>query len=208
MEDQKKKILARLLKKAQAGDAASLQLLCKELEGYLRGYFRQKFQDNTIVDDLCQETYLRLLRNLLLIRDQMKLKSFVAKVALHVMQDHFRQKYRGREEDLEISYKGEVRDENQLKSEVKDEVIDCQNGSGILSKIDLEQALNQLPRKSREILLMKTHGYKYEEISAKTGLTVSGVKMQIKRSIEHLRSSLLLVTFLFVSATVIIENIH
>jgi DNA-directed RNA polymerase specialized sigma24 family protein len=70
----------------------------------------------------------------------------------------------------------------------------------------LGREVNQIPERSRKILMMKTQGYKYEEISAEMGLTVSGVKMQIKRSIEQLRSVLLDVTFLIINATVIIET--
>jgi len=36
-----------------------LQQLCKELEGYVHGFFWKKFRDNVIVDDLCQETFIR-----------------------------------------------------------------------------------------------------------------------------------------------------
>ncbi len=207
MKTQNKKNLARLLKEAQAGNSSSLHSLCKELEDYIRGYFQQQFKNNTIVDDLCQETYLRLLRNLLQIRDDMKLKSFVAKVALHVTQDHFRQKYRTKEENLEISYQNEEESDTRLKLGVQSEITDSQSDS-IINKIDLQRALDRIPEKSRKILVMKSQGYRYEEISAEVGLTVSGVKMQIKRGLEQLRSVLLNVTFLLVNATLIIERIH
>jgi DNA-directed RNA polymerase specialized sigma24 family protein len=56
--------------------------------------------------------------------------------------------------------------------------------------MDLRKALDQLPEQSRRILLMRADGYKYEEISAKTDLSVSGVKMQVKRNLAKLRSAL------------------
>ncbi len=59
MNSAPQKDLARLLRKAQAGDKFALQQLCKELEGYVRGFFWKKFRDNVIVDDLCQETFIR-----------------------------------------------------------------------------------------------------------------------------------------------------
>jgi len=42
------KDLAALLTKAQRGDHSSLQTLCKELEGYARGFFRKKFKISSI----------------------------------------------------------------------------------------------------------------------------------------------------------------
>ena len=206
MEDKSTGNLADLLKKAQSGDQASLQVLCKELERYIRGYFWHKFQNNTIVDDLSQETYLRFLKNLMSIRDRMKLKSFVTKVAMHVMQDYFRRKYRVSEEGLEGTYESEEEHESRLKPEVVDQIIDSDEDPNILDSIDMENALNQLPEKSRHIITMKTKGYNYEEISAEVGLTVSGVKMQIKRSMEQLRMVLFNVTFLFISATTLLKH--
>lgn len=182
VENDQTKNLAALLRDAQAGNQERLQLLCKELEKYLRGYFWKKFQDNVIVDDLCQETYIRFLKNLSTIREPMKLRGFVAKVALHVSQDYFKQKYRMKEERLE-SYYSEEKKESHLKIKTDSN----QEDENLLVKLDLEKALSQLSDKSREILTMKSQGYNYEEIAAKKDLTVSGVKMQVKRSLEQLR---------------------
>lgn len=60
----------------------------------------------------------------------------------------------------------------------------------ILRRLDLQKALEQLSEQSRLILLMRADGYKYEEISAKTDLSVSGVKMQVKRNLAKLRLAL------------------
>jgi len=195
VEDSSQKNLSQLLEKAQAGDSTALHLLCKELEGHIRGYFSQKFQNKAIVDDLCQETYLRLLNNLLLIRKKMKLKSFVVKVALHVAQDYLRKKYR----NIEVH-------KNNSKEMIKEVVRDNQNDTRILNGLDLENALNQLPEKSRNILMMKTQGYNYEEISAEMGLSESGVKMQVKRGLEQLRNFLYDVTFLFFVTTIYMKQ--
>jgi RNA polymerase sigma-70 factor (ECF subfamily) len=192
-----KKKLAILLKKAQAGNSTALELLCKAIEKFIRDYFRQKFQDNTLVDDLCQETYVRLLKNLPQIREEMKLTGFVAKVAFHVTQDHFRQKYRQKEESLETDY------EEQPESKLKTTIADLHPDERILNKLDLDEALGQLPEKSRAIIMMKSRGYNYEEISSEMDLSVSGVKMQVKRSIEQLRAALFTVTFLLICATIL-----
>jgi RNA polymerase sigma-70 factor (ECF subfamily) len=195
----KRKTLAGLLKKAQTGETAALQALCKALEGFIRGCFRQKFRDTALVDDLCQETYIRLLNNLPQIREEMKLTAFVAKVAFHVTQDYFREKYRRKEEALETDYQSEDRQESHLKIDVADNRVD----EHILNKLDLETALQQLPEKSRTILILKSCGYNYEEIAEEVGISVSGVKMQVKRSLEQLRTLLFTVTILLLGATIL-----
>lgn len=205
MSETSKKHLARLLRSAQSGDKESLRLLCHELEQYIRGYFWAKFRDNAIVDDLAQETYVRLLKNLLTIRDKMKLQSFVAKVAFHVTQDHFRQTYRKQEEDIEACY-----DRNGESNErtLRPEAFENAGDDAIINRIDLRNALKQLPQKSRDILLMKSQGYNYEEISTEMGLSVSGVKMQIKRGLEQLKISLLIVTFIWFATTILIRHLN
>ena len=60
----------------------------------------------------------------------------------------------------------------------------------ILNRIDLNEAMATFPAKSKEILSMKAQGYNYEEISQQTGLSVSGVKMQVKRAFERMRKLL------------------
>ncbi len=180
--------LAELYSRAREGDRDALQELCKTLEKYVRGYFWQKFRNRTIVDDLSQETYLRLLNSLLLLRDPCKLKSFVAKVAVHVSQDYFREKYRNIEDNLDI-YNKEEEFEPQVR--VKAEVR--QQDESILDRVDLEEALSELPEKAREILVLKSQGYNYDEIAADLKLTVSDVKMQVKRSLNTLRSVLFLI---------------
>ena len=69
----------------------------------------------------------------------------------------------------------------------------------------LERALAELPDKARQIILLRAEGHKYEEISAQVGLTVSGVKMQVKRNLEKLKTALLGVTFLAVATTIIMR---
>ena len=51
---------------------------------------------------------------------------------------------------------------------------------------------------------MRADGYKYEEISAQTDLSVSGVKMQVKRNLDKLRS-VLNVTISSLLATVVVR---
>jgi RNA polymerase sigma-70 factor (ECF subfamily) len=203
MEETQKEKLAQLLQNAQQGDRSSLQELCKELEKYIRGYFRQKFRNDDIVNDLAQETYIRLLGNLATVQEPMKLRSFVVKVAIHVTQDYFRQKYRRKEESIENS----LATTSYQESDLPEEIEHAGSSDRILSRLDLENALSQLPEKSRQIVLMSADGYKYEEIAAELELSVSGVKMQIKRSMEKLRATLLDVTFLFVGATIILGSI-
>jgi len=177
------KNITQLLKKAQAGDAAALQELCTELQQLMRWYFLGKFQDMEIVDDLSQETYLRFIKNISNIEEPLKIKSFILKVAFHVMQDHFRQKYRKNENLF-----GADLPQSEIKSALYGSADANTDSDYVLRKVDLEVALNKLPEKTQQVLRMKADGYRYEEIAQTLKLSVSGVKMQVKRGIVKLKT--------------------
>lgn len=198
MYQQKKEDFVHLVARAQNGDRASLESLCKALERDIRGYFQQKFMQPDVVDDLTQETYVRLMRNLPNLREPVKLRGFVVKVAIHVSQDYLRKKYRNKEESLE--------DRLATPSDNKSSLSELPAIEGtterVLDQMVLQKALDALPEKTRQIVLMKADGYKYEEIADELSLSVSGVKMQIKRGFEKMQIHLAGVTFLLFAATI------
>ena len=87
-EDRTARLLAGLLTKATAGDEAALNTLCRELEPPIHKYFWRKFRNPDVVDELCQETFIRFLKNLPNIRERMSLRGFAIKIAIHVTQDY------------------------------------------------------------------------------------------------------------------------
>lgn len=193
MADHEKNIAA-LLKRAQRGDAESLHELCTELQQSMRWYFLRKFHDIDIVDDLTQETYLRFLKNIPKIKEPIKLRNFVLKVAFHVAQDYYRQKYRRNE------YR--FADHDDIKGAVQISAEGDANSDFVLRSVDLEAAMHKLTSKTRQILQMKADGYKYEEIAKVLNLSVSGVKMRVKRGVEKLKMLIYNVTF-FLFKTII-----
>jgi len=170
-----------------------LEKLCKYSEEFIRNYFTYKFKDVNVVDDLCQETYSRLINSFVNIREPVKYKNFVLKTAFFVVQDFLRKKVKIHSKmdslyDLE-DYKFSVYDVNASFDE------------HVISEIDLKNALKKLPPKSQLILKMQSEGYRYHEIANKLGLSESAIKMQVKRSLKKLSELLFIVTFIFQLAT-------
>jgi len=180
-----------LLKKAQAGDTESLQKVCINLKQLMRKYFIKRFYDKNLVDDLIQETYLRILNNILSFKEPISLKHFVLKVSFHVTQDYFRQKYR-RVEDQYVKDKIIT---DQLANDGEMSSHNEANVDHLLGKLDLERAMEQLPEKTQRIFQLKVEGYKYDEIAEMLNISVSGVKMQIKRGVQKLKILIYNVTF-------------
>jgi len=194
--------LAELYRVYQAGEKNGLENLCKALEGVMRGYFRAKFSDASLVDDLCQETYLRLLNNLPALKEPMKLKNFVLKVSYHVMQDHFRERYHRQEEFSPTDVAGADRDPTFTEN-----IYSHTPMANIPEKMDMKKALAGLPDKTRQILLLRADGYKFEEIAEEIGISTSGVKMQARRGMEKLKNLLINVTFWWIFTTYLLKTI-
>ncbi len=62
--------------------------------GWLRGWFRGRVRDPELVDDLCQETFLRALRGFSRLRDPSRFSSWLYRTAENLLRDHFRRKKR------------------------------------------------------------------------------------------------------------------
>ncbi len=175
------KKLIELFDKYKSGDEKSLELICKKAEQFIRPYFEHKFRDENLVNDLCQDTYIRLLFSLKNVRQPLKFKSFVLKTAFYVMQDHFRKSARKL-----VNFDEFNMDDSKEKILELDPAID----ERMLLEIDLKSVIKQLPKKFQLILKLVSEGYKYKEISKIVDLTESGVKMQMKKYIEKLKSQL------------------
>lgn len=165
------KYLADLLMRCRDGDNKSKEILCKKIEKILRAYFYNKFGDSGIIDDLCQDVQLKLLKNISSIKDPTKLRQFVTKVAMHVSSDHLRNRYRGKENTKEL---------DNAAQNIHTETV-------LINHINLMNGLSQVGIKTRRALLMWADGYNMKEISERSGASVSAVKMQIKRGLENLR---------------------
>jgi RNA polymerase sigma factor (sigma-70 family) len=195
--------LVQLLTSYQQGNRQALNVLCLELKKIINGYFWKKFNDEAVVNDLTQETYLRLIQSLPNLRQPMKLLSFVAKIAVHVSLDYLRkQHYQKRKQVISFS---SLSQENKLPFE---ESVDWfETNDNLIDQLTIEQALNELPEIARKILLMRADGYKFEEISSELKMSLSAVKMQAKRNLEHLKKVIFIVTFGTIITTVVIKAI-
>ena len=87
-----KDTLVNLLKEAQNGNRDALEKLCKFSVQFVRNYFTYRFKDIETINDLCQETFIRLVNSFQNIREPTKYKNFVLKTAFYVAQDFLRTK--------------------------------------------------------------------------------------------------------------------
>ncbi len=167
--------ITELVERAKSGDASALSAILVKIEPVLRSFFISRIGRRIDVDDLVQNTLLRIHRGLGDLKDNTRLKAFAMKGALYELQDF----YRGRYTPKEALY--DAHDPPEVMS----------NDSAPEDVLDVEKALRSLSPKAREIIELREYGYKYEEIADMVGSTEAAIKMQVKRAFERMKEALL-----------------
>ena len=162
------------VREAQAGDEQARNGLLRRLEPILRGYFIKRIGDETDVDDLVQNTLVRIHESLDDLEKPGSLKSFAMKAALFELQDYYRGRYDMKEHlrdpDLPLGQSTDPEDRS--------------------AHVDVEKALDALTPKARRIMELREYGYLYREIAQMLDTTEAAVKMQVKRAFETMKEAL------------------
>lgn len=163
-----------LVARARSGDEAARNRLLRNIEPILRAFFTKRLNRVDDVDDLVQNTLIRIHRSLDDLKQPDRLKAFSMKAAFFEIQDFYRGRYSLREAlfDPDLPTPGSVAPEN------------------VAAGIDAERALELLSPKAREILELREMGYPYVEIAEMVDTTEAAVKMQVKRAFDRLRELL------------------
>jgi RNA polymerase sigma-70 factor (ECF subfamily) len=175
-----------LVERARQGDGPALERVLGELAPVLRGFFIKRIGQKTEIDDLVQNTLVRVHHGLRDLKEAGSLKAFAMKAALFELQDLYRGRYHAKEHlfDPDIpAHDGGTAPHDGLD-------------------IDLQRALASLSPKARRIIELKEYGYRYEEIARIVDSTEAAIKMQVKRAMEKLREALqVLVVLVFGAAS-------
>lgn len=173
------KQIADLVDRANSGDEQAREHLLRWLEPVLRGFFIKRISLRPEVDDLVQNTLVRVHQGMSSLRESGSLKAFSLKAALFELQDYYRGRYGPKERPLD---------------DVEPEDSEARLTASI--SIDLEKALNALTPQARRIIELREYGYRYVEIAEMIDSSEAAVKMQVKRAFERLRTILAVIALL------------
>lgn len=148
----------------------------RELQRVLRAYFTKRIGRRDVVDDLVQNTLVRVHTSLDELNDTSRLKAFAMKGALFELQDYYRGRYSPKEQlvDEEDRYERTI------------------PAGPPGAQIDVERALQVLSPKARRIIELREMGYLYREIAEMVDTSEAAVKMQVKRAFDKMKEALLL----------------
>lgn len=171
---------AALVDSARAGDEQAVNRVLVRLEEIFRRFFISRIGRCDEVDDLVQNSLVRVHTSLADLKDSSSLRSFAMKAAFFELQDLYRGRYSGKEATF---------DPLAAPDSAKEE-----DGA---ARIDVERALGHLSDHARRILELREYGYRYEEIAKRLDTTEAAVKMQVKRAFEKLREVLAMILLIF-----------
>ena len=166
--------LKPLWMRAQAGDQVAYREALRRLAGLLRGFFGRRMSSlPDDVEDLVQETLLALHLQRGTFDPALPVSAWAHAIARHKLVDLWRR--RGRREALHAPL--DDIDEAELPP----------LGGELPARRDLAVLLDTLPAAQRDaILMIKVEGLTVAEASARCGVSVSALKVQVHRGIKRL----------------------
>jgi len=178
-----------LLIAAQSGDTRSLGVLVTRWERPLYRFVYRLLPRGDDAGDICQETFLRVLKKAHRFREGSRFSTWLYQIALNLCRDQARRNRRW----------SRILDRNhEFDERVDGAPADDAPDSGPWANVEQEErrrivklALEQIPAEQREVLILKEfEGLKFKEIAAILDCPESTVKSRMYYGLSGLRTAL------------------
>lgn len=155
----------------------STEAIWTHLSSDLRRFIRRRVSDDHAADDLLQETFVRVHRNLGTLHEADRLAAWVYQIARNVVHDHHRRAASGA---VALADADPVDDADERLSQRRCGGCDW-----------LDEMIGALPDGYREaVQLAEVEGLPQQEVADRLGLSLSGAKSRIQRGREKLKGVL------------------
>ncbi len=172
---------AGLLEAAQAGDADAFAALVARFQGPTYGLIRRLVRRPSVAEDLAQEVFIRLWRNLGECESVETLPAWLRRVATNLVVDHWRK------EDARQRKLAALR-EHPIARHVVRPSSRLETAEAVDS---VRAAIGALEPHLRSVLLLRaSEGLSYDEIAEDLGLTVGAVRSRLFRARKELEAEL------------------
>lgn len=165
-----------LIARARKGDAAAMEALYRSFETPVYNLGRRLLTRPEEAEEILQETFLEVFRNLRKYRGEGRLGAWIRKIAVNKALMRIRSRS-GRPEEPLPDEDVALADRAPLRS-----------GEAVLERVRLEAALARLPEHTRAVVwLHDVEGFTHDEIAALFRKTASYSKSQLSRAHARLR---------------------
>jgi RNA polymerase sigma-70 factor (ECF subfamily) len=164
-----------------AQENADSQGIWEDFHERLRSFASRRVKQPADVEDVVQEIFLRIHRNLSTVQEEARLPAWIFAIARNVIVDYFRKNTRPTEalaEDFDLPAPTE---QPEIDCTALNELAHC-----------LEPMIEALPESYRHaIRLTELRGMAQSAAAKQTGLSVSGMKSRVQRGRRKLKTMLL-----------------
>jgi RNA polymerase sigma-70 factor (ECF subfamily) len=153
----------------------------EDFHGRLRSFVSRRVKRPADAEDVVQEIFLHIHRNLSSVKNEARLPAWIFKIARNAIVDYFRKNARPAErlaDDFDLPAPSE---QSEIDYSALNELAHC-----------LEPMIEALPESYRHaIRLTELRGMAQSEAAKQTGLSVSGMKTRVQRGRRKLKAMLL-----------------
>jgi RNA polymerase sigma-70 factor (ECF subfamily) len=158
-------------------DNARVEALWTEFSGPLRGYLRRQTGSDADADDLLQEVFLRIHRNVCHLKDTSKLQGWVYRIARNVVINRIRA--------------GKIRQQSDQDPDSMADSVDPSGRDVIDLTPTLRRFMQALPETYRiPLIRQEFQGQSLQDIADELGLTLTAAKSRVRRGRTMLREML------------------
>jgi RNA polymerase sigma-70 factor (ECF subfamily) len=149
----------------------------EEFSTHLRNFILKRVQNKDDAEDILQEVFLKIHRNIAHLKEEDKLRAWIYQITRNAIIDY----YRSKKPVTELSEIPQLKDETPPTSNSIQELDSC-----------LTSLINQLPQKyGQAVTLNEFDGLTQKQIAEKLDLSLPGAKSRVQRGRKKLKEMLL-----------------
>jgi len=176
----------RLIESYRAGRREAFDELVLSYDQHVRRILAQLNVASGDVEDLAQEVFLRIFRNLHRFRGQSSFYTWLYHITVNVFFDHNKKRKRA---DVRLArLQSAFVDVTNVRHDGEDPYYACYNA---LTRDEFWKAIDALPETFRTVVAMReVDDLSYEEIAAQTGISIGTVRSRLSRARARLKELL------------------
>ena len=176
----------RLIDAYRAGRREAFDELVQSYDQHVRRILAQLSVQSGDVEDLAQEVFLRIFRNLHRFRGQSSFYTWLYRITVNVFFDHNKKRKRA---DVRLArLQSALVDVTNIRHDGEDPYFACYNA---LTQDEFSKAIDALPEAFRTVVAMReVEDLSYEEIAVQTGISIGTVRSRLSRARARLKELL------------------
>ncbi len=165
-----------------AGDISAYNRLVRRYQEELFNFLLKYTGDRELAADIMQQTFILVYKKLKKLRDRDKFRSWLYSIAVNQCKNYFRK-------SREINFSTLI--ENRETTNFDPAEVDYQTANHRPSNDIIKQALQQIPKEQRVVVIMKQyHNLKFKEIASILNEPINTVKARMYYGLTALRKTI------------------